>query len=190
MRVNDIKKIKSEFYKAGLLFLWNGGQREWGFFTSWANHQYCNASGVDEEGKYTKHRRKTPEPPQDLLQQYIKEHSDNLRQSPTKSLNPNPNPNPKHIYILHLDFVKLTEKEYNQLIEDYGQSNTEKYIISLNNHIGSKNKRYASHYFTLRSWMDKAEIKKPDMPKFKYPVDPEGQKKVKDIIKKIGGGAK
>jgi len=89
--INKIIKIKNAFKEAGLLFIWNNSEREWGLFVSWNNHQFCNASGVNNDGKYTKHRRKTPIPPQSLLDKY----SDKFQQIPTKSLNPNPNPNPK-----------------------------------------------------------------------------------------------
>ena len=64
---------------------------------SFSDHNFCNASSVDDDGKYTKHRRKTPEPPADLLNAYLKAHSDKIRQVPTKSLYPNPNPNPNPI---------------------------------------------------------------------------------------------
>ena len=102
--VRQIIKIRDIFYNAGKLFVWtdeNG--RTWGFFPSWDNHQFCNALGIDEEGKYTKHRRKTPEPPTTLLEQYLSKF-DNVRQDSTEFVNPNPipNPNPKHKPI---DFV-------------------------------------------------------------------------------------
>jgi len=102
--INKIIQIRKAFEEAGLLFVWNNSEREWGFFVSWNNHQFCNASGVDNNGNYTKHRRKTPIPPKDLFGKY----SDKFRQIPTNSLNPNPNPNPNpkpkpiHIVILNL----------------------------------------------------------------------------------------
>lgn len=104
--INKIIKIRNDFEEAGLLFVWNNSEREWGFFVSWDNHQFCNASGVDNEGKYTKHRRKTPIPPKDLYDKY----SDKFQQVPTKSLKPKPKPNPKPIYIHVLNFWNLQEK--------------------------------------------------------------------------------
>jgi len=105
-KAKDILKDREVFYKAGMLFVWQDEkEREWGFYVSWDGHQFCNASGVDNEGKYTKHRRKTPEPPKGLLLKYLQEHSDNLQQSPTSSKkvvkpNPKPIPNPNHIPIV------------------------------------------------------------------------------------------
>ena len=66
-----VQKIKRAYYSQGLLFLWMDEEREWGYFVSFGNHNFCNVSEVDSKGNYTKHRRKTPEPPQDLLQEYL-----------------------------------------------------------------------------------------------------------------------
>ena len=100
--VQNVEAIKQVFNEAGMLFLWQDeSSHPWGHFANWDKHQFCNASTVDETKKYTKHRRKTPEPPLKLLSEYLqrfKESSDILRQVVTKSLNPNPNhiPNPNH----------------------------------------------------------------------------------------------
>jgi len=90
----DILKIRQAFYNNGLLFIWKEEDREWGYFITWDKYQFCNATTLNGEGRYAKHRRKTPEPPETLLSQYITNYSDKFRQVPTKSLNPNPNPNP------------------------------------------------------------------------------------------------
>lgn len=55
----------------------------------------------------------------------------------------------KHTY---LEFVKLTKDEYKKLIERLGQHSTDDYIERLNNYIGSKGKRYKSHYHTILAW--------------------------------------
>ena len=62
----------------------------------------------------------------------------------------------KHTY---LDFVKLTKAEYESLCKNYTKRVTEEYISRLNEYIGSKGKRYKSHYFTVLSWMRKDGIK-------------------------------
>ena len=92
-----VQAIRQVYHDAGMLFLWEQDGREWGFFTSWDNHQFCNKLSVGDTGEYTKHRRKTPEPPEDLLTLYLQEHTkefDIIRQDSTKLLNPNPIPNP------------------------------------------------------------------------------------------------
>lgn len=99
---HNITAIKKVFNETGMLFLWeNGDGHTWGYFVNWEKHQFCNASTVDNAGKYTKHRRKTPEPPISLLNEYLqqfKESSDKILQVTTKSLNPIPIPipNPNH----------------------------------------------------------------------------------------------
>jgi len=55
----------------------------------------------------------------------------------------------------HLDFVMLTDDEYKKLIEKLGQNRTEQYIERLNNYVGSKGKRYKSHYHTILNWSSK-----------------------------------
>jgi len=58
-------------------------------------------------------------------------------------------------YILYGDFVKLTENEYQKLIDKLGQSITEQYIERLNLYIGSKGDKYKSHYYTILNWVNK-----------------------------------
>lgn len=59
------------------------------------------------------------------------------------------------------EFVFLTEKEYQKLVERLGQALTTDYIERLNNYIGSKGKKYKSHYHTILSWVRKDEAQKP-----------------------------
>ena len=94
----QIEKIKQKFAEVGLLFLWTEGGREWGYFVSFdSHHSFCNKTSTDEGKKRQKHRRKTPEPPKDLLDNYLKSIGtmwDNMGHLGTKGSNPNPNPNP------------------------------------------------------------------------------------------------
>ena len=64
----------------------------------------------------------------------------------------------------YLDNVLLSEEEYNKLIERYGKWTIERKIEDLNNYIGSKWKKYKSHYFTIlerlrREWAKPLEKK-------------------------------
>jgi hypothetical protein len=77
-----------------MLFLWMDGERTYGFWTGWDDHNYCNATAVGEDGKQEKHRRKTPEPPQELLAQYVSHFKNKLEQVRTKFSIPNPIPIP------------------------------------------------------------------------------------------------
>lgn len=51
-----------------------------------------------------------------------------------------------------LDFVQLSDEEYQKLIEKFGTKKTDELIEKLNNYIWSTGKRYKSHYFTILNW--------------------------------------
>ncbi len=103
--VKKIEVLKKEYFESEILFLWKENGREWGYFVSWdSHHDYCNKTNADNDGKHQKHRRKTPEPPEDILSKYLEGDFRNFERlgatleqvstSPDKILNPNPNPNP------------------------------------------------------------------------------------------------
>lgn len=56
---------------------------------------------------------------------------------------------------IYADYVLLTDKEYQELIERLGLSECISWIEKLNNYIGSKGKKYKSHYHTILSWQRK-----------------------------------
>ena len=73
-----------------------------------------------------------------------------------KSKEKNSNSKPaKPLKITYLEFVKLTEEEHNKLIDKLGELETNEYISRLNNYIGSKDKKYKSHYHTILTWWNK-----------------------------------
>ena len=61
----------------------------------------------------------------------------------------------------YMDSVFLTIKEYEKLIKKFGESKAKDYIENLNNYIGSKGKKYKSHYFTILNWSKKDDKEKP-----------------------------
>lgn len=69
---------------------------------------------------------------------------------------------------LYLDFVELTKEEYKKLITEYGKNNIDNKIKDLNFYIGSKGKKYKSHYFTILSWLRKDSANNPKQPKKIY----------------------
>ena len=102
--IKDVLKIRDEFYKTGHLFVWDDGDREWAFFVKWDLHQYVGSIQYDNTGKRARHRRKTPEPPKELLKKYLEKFpkiygtkGNDVEQNGTKRSIPNPipNPNPK-----------------------------------------------------------------------------------------------
>lgn len=64
-----VEEIRLAFYQAGLLFCWQEGERVWGFWTNFGSHNYLTS--VDDEGTRLKLRRRTPEPPRELLTEYM-----------------------------------------------------------------------------------------------------------------------
>ena len=57
------------------------------------------------------------------------------------------------------DFVRLTDGEYEKLVDRLGESTTLDYTERLNNYIGSSGKKYKSHYHTILQWVRKDEAK-------------------------------
>jgi hypothetical protein len=56
-----------------------------------------------------------------------------------------------------LEFVFLTDEEYNKLIELYGNKVVDAQIENLNNYIGQNGKdKYKSHYHALLNWINRA----------------------------------
>lgn len=62
----------------------------------------------------------------------------------------------------HIDGnVKLTQEQYNELINDYGKSVVDDYIGRVNDYINNSNvKPYSNHYQTLLKWLKKDDVKK------------------------------
>lgn len=65
-----VEEIRLAFYQAGLLFCWQEGERVWGFWTNFGTHNYLTS--VDDDGSRLKLRRRTPEPPKELVAEYVK----------------------------------------------------------------------------------------------------------------------
>lgn len=75
----------------------------------------------------------------------------------TKIIDTNKEKNKKEIY---LEFVRLTKDEYKKLVEKYNEIIIKNKIEDLNDYIGSKGKKYKSHYHTILSWLRKDKEKK------------------------------
>lgn len=56
--------------------------------------------------------------------------------------------------------VKLTEQEYKNLVIDYTERTTNKYIEKLGGYIASTGKKYNSHYATIQNWARKDGIER------------------------------
>jgi len=160
---SKIEAILNELNDHGLLFIWRTGHHIWGFWVKWDEHEWVSSTETNSHGERVKHRRKTPEPPADLLEEYIKIHyleqsgtnRDNMEQT-TSYLNPNPdlnpNLNPRSIYA---EFVSFTEEDYQKLVDNFGKSATKRMIEILDNYKGSSGKKYKSDYRAILNWVVK-----------------------------------
>ena len=63
------------------------------------------------------------------------------------------------------EHVRLTPTEYQRLLTDYGERVTAEYVARLDDYVGSKGKRYKSHYHTIRSWLRKDKVVPRPAPK-------------------------
>lgn len=59
---------------------------------------------------------------------------------------------------LHLDCIKLTDDEYDKLIEQFTEPVAKERIENLNNYVMSKGATYKSHYHTILAWERKNPI--------------------------------
>ncbi len=87
-----------------------------------------------------------------------------------------------------MEFVYLTEDEYNKLLAKFGKQNLREKITDLNLYIGKigeakAKKKYSSHYHTILSWARKNEPKGYDSPKreFNHETDAQAKKLTADI---------
>ena len=70
--VEKVEELRLTFYRSGMLFCWVEGDRTWGYWTNFGEHNYLTS--VDDSGQREKKRRRTPEPPTELLKVYLKRH--------------------------------------------------------------------------------------------------------------------
>lgn len=87
------------------------------------------------------------------------------RKTPKVSKTKTPNINKTNINkdkILYLDYIYLTNIEYNKLIDSYNKNIIDKYINNINNYIWSTGKKYKSHYHTILNWLNRDWVKKKE----------------------------
>lgn len=75
---------------------------------------------------------------------------------------PTPSPSKAEAKHKHGEYekVKLTDKELQKLIADYGEANITEYIRRLDEYIAMKGDKYKSHNATLRNWLNRDGVKK------------------------------
>ncbi len=78
---------------------------------------------------------------------------------------------------IYMEFVSLSTDEYTKLVEKFGEAVTKDKIAALNDYIGSKGKKYKSHYHTILNWDRKnAETSKSSGRSFRDQKSAYGEK--------------
>lgn len=80
----------------------------------------------------------------------------------------------------YLEFVYLTDDEFEKLEKKFSQQGAMKNIEKLNNYIGSKGKKYKSHYHTILTWHNKEQNKE-------QPQQPIKPKQLKVVYRENNG---
>jgi hypothetical protein len=82
---------------------------------------------------------------------------DNNAKNPNGFFDPTNDPPPKEPKKIFGSFrnVKLTDDEYEKLIEAFGDIEARQRIETLSEYLASKGKKYKSHYATILSWARK-----------------------------------
>ena len=94
VKLSDVKKWRQELINYNLIKIWQEEKREYIAISNTEKHLFSKKCYTNE-GNPTRHRRKTPEPPEE-------KEINKSQQEPTrannekKEPNPNPNPNPNH----------------------------------------------------------------------------------------------
>lgn len=125
---------------------------------AWKSHTWNQYTKWDEKRKSNQQAQKTSV-----------EQMEQTEQVGTNGTNKNKNKNIKeNNKRKYLEFVYLSDEEYQKLTDKYGKRIIDNKITDLNNYIWSKGKNYKSHYFTLlerlrKEWAKPLE-KKPEPP--------------------------
>jgi len=137
---------------------------------------------LDYAGRYltAKYRTSNPKRLKEILKKYksvfsrslVGEKSDRL---PTVPKLDNQDNKGKRQF---LDFVFFKDEELEKLIDKLGEKNTQIWIERLNNYIGSKGKKYHSHYHTILTWHNRNPLppERVGQVKIDRPVIPEAER--------------
>ena len=80
---------------------------------------------------------------------------------------------------MEIEYIKLTQEEYNKLVEKYTEGLVKKKLIDMESYEANRKKKYLDHYKALCSWLNKEKPK--EQPLYEKP-------RGKVIEMKIGEG--
>ena len=169
--IKDINNALLECLERGLITLYRVEGKEYQVYTKFEDHQTFRADRP-RQAEYPKPEDGIPMATNDTPKlSEVKLSKDKISK--------------EYIKYKYKDFVLLTRIEHKKLLETYENSVVKQYIDRLNNYIGSKGKKYKSHYHTLLTWMNKDVVRKKV--RFKpeeMKPDPVMRKKVGELISK------
>ena len=110
---------------------------------AWKSHTWNQYTKWDSKRKATQQAQKTS------VEQMEQVGTNGTNKNKNKNINIKEE-NIKEEKKKYLDFVLLTDDEYNKLLNIFWKERLDKEIAKLNNYIGSSWKKYKSHYFTIR----------------------------------------
>ncbi len=154
-----VKGWQKELEEVGILRFWPDDERIFGVFCSFDKHN--SKYSLTDDGKPTRHRRKTPEPPKQLLDNDLENYEPVFatlcQPLPNPKHKPNPNPTPENIYIEFEKWpgMKITQTNYDKLVKRFTKAKTDEMINKIWLYMGSHGKAYQSHYMTVLSWFEK-----------------------------------
>ena len=69
--------------------------------------------------------------------------------------------NKTYIDLSHMDieYIKITQEEYNKLVEKYTEELVNKKLIDMESYEANRKKKYIDHYKALCSWLNKEKSK-------------------------------
>ena len=109
---------------------------------------YCNSRSNNKSGR----------PKKKIIRKSYDYHMENENENENKDNKYNVGKKKRH-----LEFVFLTDEEYKKLVNKFGQREADEKIESLNNYIGSKGKKYKSHYHTIMTWSRNDKSNSPSL---------------------------
>jgi len=124
-------------------------------------HEILTSSGIQKRYFHAIRRRKSIEVIEEYLLVNVNIIQDNV------NINLRKLDNNKHSIVKdsivkdtkekYMDHVFLFSEEYQKLLDRFGKKEALEKIESLNNYLGSKGKKYKSHYYTILTWARKEE---------------------------------
>lgn len=149
--ISQIEEWLSELVKVNLIILYENDGKRYLQFVTWDKHNRRRAS----DSKYP-----APDDTDSYLLSYVDScqqvtanenkscrTSTSTRDTNTRQLTPKKS---------YAEFVKMTEDEYNKLVEQYGESAVKRMIEILDDYKGSNGKKYKSDYRAIRKWVSAA----------------------------------